>query len=339
MDKIAIIGMGLVGTSLGLAIKRSGIKDIQIVGTDIERGHASSAQKMGAIDQVRRSLASATEDAKIVIIATPVMAMKDVMEIIAPRLREGCLVTDTGSSKGVVMEWAEQYLPPSVSFVGGHPMVGKGSTGPNAADGSLFQNRPYCVIPGRRARQDAVRLLTDMIRSIGARPYFIDLAEHDSFVSAVSHLPILLSVALVSCTSKSPSWADIAQIASTQYEDLTLLASGDPITSRDILFSNNQSIVPWIDAFIQELYEMRRILVSDEDGKLEALEKVFSQAVEARSRWLAGVVTPDAEAAANRQRIPSSTERMGDLFLGDSEARRRIFGWGNRRDRDSRDRK
>ncbi len=339
MDKIAIIGTGLIGASLGLAIKRAGIKDVHIVGSDINRGHASKAQKMGAVDQVEGSLVSAAKDAEIVIIATPVMAIKDAMEIIAPHLKEGCLVTDTGSSKGTVMEWAEQYLPRNVNFIGGNPIVGKEGGGPDAAVNSLFQDRPYCIIPAKRASQDSVKLMTDMLRSIGSKPFYMDAGEHDSFVSAVSHLPFLLSVALVSCASKSPSWDDIAKVASEPYKNLTSLASGDPATYRDIFLGKDQSIVYWIDTFISELYEIRKIIVSDKDGKREALEKTFSQAFVARTKWLAGLVTSASQAAANRERIPSATEGFMEMFTGDAEARRRLFGWGSRRDRDSKDKR
>ena len=341
MDKVAIIGTGLIGTSLGLAMKRTSRKNVQIVGTDMERRHANKAHHMGAVDRVVGNLAGAAEDAQVVIIATPVKAMKDVMEIISPRLMEGCVVTDTGASKGIVLEWAEQYLPQSVSFVGGHPMVSKEASGPGAANGSLFQDIPYCIIPGRRARQDAVRLLTEMIGSIGGKPFFMDVSEHDSFVSGVCHLPVLLSVALLGCTSKSSSWHDIAKIASAQYREVTSLASGNAVTSADICFGDNQDIVYWIDAFIHELYEIRRILEDDADGKGEALEKVFDQAVEARERWLAGLVRPPTQATDNTQRIPSTMDTMGTLLMGDSQARRRVFGRGDRRegDRDPRKRK
>jgi prephenate dehydrogenase len=332
--KIGIVGTGLIGASLGLAIKKSGGKDIEIVGTDMERSHSSKAQSMGAIDRVERKLVSATEDAEMVIIATPVSVMKDVMEIIAPSLMEGCLVTDTGASKGEVLEWAEQYLPRNVNFVGGHPLVGKGGSGPELADASLFDGRPYCVIPSSGARQDAVKLLTDMIRSIGGRPYFMDVMEHDSFVCAVSHLPVLVSAALVGCTAKSPSWADIAQLASTQYGDVTSLASGDPTSHRDIFLRNNEGTVHWIDAFIRELYDIRRILIGDEEAKKEALDKVFTEAAQARNRWIAGAVRPPSPDDDTRDRIPSATENMTSMFIGSSDARRRFFGWGGKGDRD-----
>ena len=337
MHRITIIGTGLIGTSLGLAIKRSSAKDIEIVGTDIERGNAGTAQRMGAIDRVSGRLGRAAEDARLVIIATPVMAMKDILEIIAPSLSEGCVVTDTGGCKRVVMGWAEQYLPPTVSFVGGNPMAGKESSGPEGADGSLFEGRPYCIIPSRGAQRDAVKLLAIMAQDIGARPYFLDAAEHDSFVAAVSHLPLLLSVALVGCTAKSPSWSDIAQVASNQYRDLTKLASGDPVVHRDLLVNEGEEVVHWIDACINELYGIRKVLIGDADGKPKVLEKVFSQAIEARNRWLAGVVGPGTGSALAEADIPSTTESMVEFFAGRSEARRRLLGWGGGRDRESKD--
>ena len=331
MEKIAILGTGLIGTSLGLAIKRSGARNAEIVGTDIDRGHASKALSMGAIDQVEGHLANAVEDAQIVIIATPVAVMKDVMQIISHRLMEGCLITDTGNCKGVVMEWAEQYLPRTVNFVGGDPMVHKEGAGPAAADGSIFQGRPYCLIPGREAHGNAMGVLTDIVSAIGARPYFIDIAEHDSFASAVSHLPLLVSLALVGCTSKSPSWSDIAQMASSRFGEVTRPTSTDSVSHKEILFGDTQSVVHWIDAYIRELYEIRQILVGDDEGKMEALETVFSQAIEARARWLTDSVRPGSHDALPNVTMPSVSE----MFVGGAAARRLSELTGGRRDKDA----
>ena len=338
MAKLTIIGMGTIGTSLGLAIKRTSIK-LEIVGTDKERRNASKAESLGAVDRATGNLASAVEGAHVVIMSTPVSEMRDVLEVIGPRLIEGCLVTDTGDCKHAVMEWADRYLPRGVSFVGGNPMVSKPSSGPKAADGSIFKNRPYCVIPANGAQQHAVRQLTDMITSIGATPYFIDVVEHDSFVSAVRHLPILLSAALMGCTSKSPSWKDIAQMASTQYGELTRSASDDPGTNIGVFVGNSESTIHWIDAFIGELHHIREILAGAEESKMQDLEKFFNQTFEARNRWVTGAVESLSEAAASSERLPNAGEHMTDFFLGGSETRRRLFGLGGRRDRDDKPRK
>ena len=331
MPKITIIGMGLIGTSLGLALKKCVPKGTEIVGTDIERGNSTIALRMSAVDRVSRNLRGAAEDAQVVFVATPVIAMKDVLQAISPSLMDGALVTDTGASKGMVMEWADEYLPRGVDFIGGHPIVRVQGSGPSAADGSLFQGQPYCILPGRRARKDSVNWLTNLLQEIGAKPYFIDVEEHDSFVAAANHLPLLLSVALVGCTSKSPSWSDISQVASGAYRDLSHPCAGDPANYSDLALYDKQNIVQWIDAFIRELYEIRTILSSEEDGRQEALDKVLTQAFEARNRWHVGLASTPQRVSDRAVELPTSKETMQQLFMGDSETRRRILGWGDKR--------
>jgi prephenate dehydrogenase len=328
MAKITIIGTGLIGTSLGLALKQSQLKDIELVGTDAEHSARSGAQKKGAFDRVENRLISAIQGADIVILATPVMAMKGLMELMGPELPEGCLVTDVGSSKKVVLDWAEQYLPRTINFVGGHPMAGKETPGPESAEAHLFRDKVYCVIPGPHAQRESVSELITLIEAIGARPLFISVDEHDSFVAAVSHLPFLLSVALVGCTSRSPNWDDIAQLAATGYRDISRLASGDPVMHRDICLSNSRPIVAWIDAFIRELYQMRQILDEGKDVDGEAIKGVFDQANDARARWLAGQVNPQARQYSPHNELPTVAESMGELFVGRRmmQARKRLLG-------------
>ena len=335
MAKMAIIGTGLMGTSLALALKKSNIRDLEVVGTDSDGRARSGAQKSGAFHHVEGRLASAVRDANLIILATPVMAMKELMEVIGPELREGCLVTDMGSSKKVVLEWAEQYLPRHVDFVGGHPMAGKETSGPENADGSLFDNKVYCIIPSPRAQKDAVSEVSALALAIGARPFFIGVEEHDSFVAASSHLPFLLSVALVGCTSKSVNWEDIAQLAATGYEDISRLASGDPIMHRDICVSNPEPIVAWIDAYIRELYQVRQMLTDENGPDVDAVQGVFEQAAEARARWLAGAVTPMSSQLMPQADIPSFTEGVGTMFMGTGgmNAARRMMRGGNDSDR------
>jgi prephenate dehydrogenase len=150
-------------------------------------------------------------------------------------------------------------------------------------------------------------------------------------VAAASHLPFLLSVALVGCTSKSVNWGDIAQLASSGYHDVTRLASGDPIMHRDICLSNPKPIVAWIDAFIRELYEVRKML-DGQDGQRdgpqgEAIQQMFEQASEARARWLAGGVTQGARGSHPDSEMPTFSENMGQLFVGKKvmDAQKRFF--------------
>ena len=325
MAKITIIGTGLIGASLGLALRQSNLQNLELVGTDAEHSARSGAQKKGAFHRVENRLQPAIEGADVVVLATPVMAMKGLMEVIGPELQQGCLVTDVGSSKKVVLDWAEACLPPTVSFVGGHPLAGKEASGPDAAEAGLFRDKVYCVIPSRHARQDAVAQLVTLVEAIGARPIFISVDEHDSFVAAVSHLPFLVSVALVGCTSKSANWNDISQVAASGYRDISRLASGDPVMHRDICLSNPQPIVAWIDAFIRELYGIRQLLEPETGADGEAIKQVFEQAFDARARWLSGRTNPQASQRGPSKEIPNFAEGMGEMFLG-----RRVMDAGKR---------
>ena len=317
MAKIAIIGTGLIGTSLALALRQSALKDLVVVGTDSDRQARSGAEKSKAFHKVEDRLFKAIDGADIVVLATPVMAMEEVMELIGPELPEDCVVTDVGSSKKVVLDWAEEHLPKTVDFVGGHPMAGKEEAGPEAAEPDLFQKKTYCVVPSPGASQQSVAEITTLIEAIGATPYFIGVEEHDSFVAAASHLPFLLSTALVGCTSKSANWEDIAQLASTGYRDITRLASGDAVMHRDICLSNREPIISWIDAFIKELYEFRKVLEADPQPDAEAVKGVFDQVADARASWLAGQATAKARMASReREAMPSFSESMGEMFMG-----------------------
>lgn len=327
MAKIAIIGTGLIGTSLALALKEARIKNLELVGTDFDNSARAGAVKKKAFDRVENRLAPTVRDADIVIVATPVMAMRDLLSTIGPELQDDCVVTDVGSSKKVVLEWAEEHLPRNVQFVGGHPMAGKETSGPATADGSLFKGKAYCIVPSVRADQKAVSEVANLAEAIGARPFFIGVDEHDSFVAAASHLPFMMSVALMSTVSKSVNWEDIAQLASSGFSDLSRLASGDPVMHRDICVSNPQPIVAWIDAFIRELYEVRTMLDDSEGPRGDELHQFFEDASNARARWLAGLVTPLARQQSSATEIPSFSENMGQIFMGQKvmDAQKRFF--------------
>ena len=316
MNRIAIIGTGLIGSSMGMALKKAQVS-AEIVGTDRDRGTANRAQKIRALDSTETNPLRAVRGASLVILSTPVGAMEEIMKLIGPELDEGCVVTDTGSTKSEVLRWAEQHLPSTVNFVGGHPMAGKELSGPDAAQADLFQDTTYCVVPGRRADQEAVSTVVKMAETMGAKPYFIDSAEHDSFVGAVSHLPMVLSTVLMRLTSSSPSWPEISRLASTGFRDVSRLASGDPVMSRDICLTNQEGIVHWIDQFIKEMYAFRGLV---QEGGERTLGKVFDDAWEARDRWLQNKV---AAPAANRQvDLPSTAETMSGMLLGDRAAGR-----------------
>ena len=324
MTTIAIVGTGLMGTSLALAIKSSNLK-VDIVGTDYDSAARSGAQKSGAFKKVESRLSNAIRGADVVVFATPIQAMREMMESAANDFEEGCVVTDVGSSKKVVLQWAEEVLPKHVSFVGGHPMAGKELSGPKNADGTMFKGKAYCIVPSVNAERAAVSSVTTIAEAIGAKPFFIGVDEHDSFVAAVSHLPFMMSVALMGTASKSANWDDIAQLASSGFSDLSRLASGDPVMHRDICVTNPEPIVAWMDSYIRELYELRNMLAKEGGPDPDAVHEVFEEAMNARARWKAGILTKIDRVTSD---IPSFAESMGEVFMGrrGMEAQKKFFG-------------
>jgi prephenate dehydrogenase len=316
VDKITIIGMGLIGSSLGMALKRAKVS-AEIVGSDADRGVANRAQRAGASDSTEANPLSAIRGARLVILATPIGAIGELLKLFGPELEEGCVVTDTGSTKAEVLRWAEQYLPNTVNFVGGHPMAGKEASGPEAAQADLFEGATYCIVPGKHADEQAVGTVVKMVETVGAKPYFIDPVEHDSYVAAVSHLPLVLSTVLMKLTSSSPSWPEISRLASTGFRDISRLASGDPEMSRDICLTNQEGITYWIDQFIKELNAFRGLV---QEGGERPLGRAFDAAWEARDRWLQNKIT--APSSNPQVQIPTTAEKMGGLFLGDRAAGR-----------------
>ena len=260
----------------------------------------------------------------MVVFATPLQAMREMMESAANDFEEGCVVTDVGSSKKVVLQWAEEVLPKHVSFVGGHPMAGKELSGPQNADGTMFKGKAYCIVPSVNAERAAVSSVTTIAEAIGAKPFFIGVDEHDSFVAAASHLPFMMSVALMGTASKSANWDDIAQLASSGFSDLSRLASGDPVMHRDICVTNPEPIVAWMDSYIRELYELRNMLAKEGGPDPDAVHEVFEEAMNARARWKAGILTKIDRVTSD---IPSFAESMGEVFIGrrGMEAQKKIL--------------
>lgn len=280
--RVAIIGLGLIGGSIGLDLKQVGEPGWEIVGWVRRPEAASMALSLGVIDRAGMNLSEVVKEVDLVIIATPVLTIKGILSQIANHLSPGCIVTDTASTKLEVMKWAEELLPPTVNFVGGHPMAGKETYGIQAAEAKLFQGRVYCLTPAKKASPEVADKVADIVKKLGAVPLFIDAEEHDNLVAGISHLPMLLSAALVSATTKDSSWDRMSKLAASGYRDLTRLASGNPQVNAHICLSNQKAILHWIDEFSKELGRYRRLV----DVGDNHLEEALVEANRARQQWL-----------------------------------------------------
>src|SRR5437667_9134491 len=215
--RITIVGTGLIGGSLGMALKAARLAGLEIVGHDGDRGNANQAAKSGAIDRAEHNLQRAVTGAGMVIIAVPVLSVREVMQQMAPDLAEGTVVTDTTSTKAHVMRWAKEALPEYVNFVGGHPMAGKETAGIASAEASLFRGKAYCICPAVDASDTAVKTVLGLVRLAGSEPLFVDPEEHDIYASAVSHLSPMKSTGLFSMLRISHAWNDMEIIASSRF--------------------------------------------------------------------------------------------------------------------------
>lgn len=282
MVRITIVGLGLIGGSLGLALKQSGWRAADIIGYTRSRRSASAALKLGAVDKISAELQESVKDSDIIIVAVPILAVLDIFVKIAPVLKDGAIVTDTGSTKLQVMQWAGEFLPSNVNFIGGHPMAGKETSSIEAADAGLFRGCLYCLTPQNRTAREPIDIIKDMVIAIGAIPFDIDPAEHDNLVAGISHLPMLLSVALVLATTGHPDWSKMSKLAASGYRDMTRLASGSPDMHADICLTNKHNIASWLDTIIAKLQELRAT-VSEGDTRIRVM---LTLAREARQKWL-----------------------------------------------------
>jgi prephenate dehydrogenase len=287
--RITIVGLGLIGGSIGLALRQTG-NDYEVVGHDREHAVASKARKLGVVSKAEWNLISACEEADLIVIATPVMAIKETLTAIASYLKPGCLITDTASIKGPVMAWAKEILPDTVNFVGGDPIIsreastgGSPPTGIEGARADLFHGGLYCLTPSPEAAPQAVQLATDLVQLLGARPFFLDAAEHDGLVAGVDHLPFVLSAALLETTTQNPAWREMRKLAGDAFQSATHFSSSDAATYRDACLTNGENIVRWIDACLARLEELREVIAAQETEKLE---RTFEEAVSVRDRWL-----------------------------------------------------
>jgi len=291
--KIAIIGLGRIGSSMGLALRQAQ-PDFEIVGHDKDGAVSRKAQKLGAVDNWEGNLISAIEEADLGIIATPTTAVREILEATGPYLKPDCVVTDTTSVKGQVLEWADELLPDTAHFVGGHPIVSRSDTDTDDPTPDLFVGSTYCLVPSGKAHPAAIELVTSMVRTLGAEPFFLDVTEHDGQVAGVEHLPLMLATALLMTTMQAPSWRDLQRLSGSTFRRATQFPSADPAINRSISLANGENISRWIDPYIDSLRELQQKLAAADD---ETWEELFTELMDSRARWLAGKGTPEEEAA------------------------------------------
>ncbi len=333
MQQITIVGLGFVGGSLGMALRAAYNGKVEVIGYDANQKVHNAAKKLGSADRTEWNLDDAVRGSDLVIVAVPASSVQDVFEAVAPHLKPGVVVTDTTATKRMVQIWADELLPPEVSFVGGNPIVGMGLSGSASASPAIFQGAKYCIVAAPRAPQEAVASVVSLAEAIGAKPMFIDKDEHDSFIAAMNGLPTLVSAALMLTAAKSPSWREISQFSKGQFNEVTKLASADPSVTRGLFDTNSDMMVHWVDEMIAQLTQLKMLAADPTNSEASGpLLNALVAAWEARARMEAGV----NQSETLRDTLPTASEGMMTMFMGSMGAK--LFRADKKRDPNTYDR-
>jgi prephenate dehydrogenase len=280
--KITIVGVGLLGGSIGLAARKFGVAG-EIAGYVRRKETIAGCEKFGATDYATMDLSAAVSNADLVILCTPLAQMRPLAEQFLPALKRGAIVTDVGSVKaGVVRELESLIAKNGAHFVGSHPMAGGEKMGVAAARPDLFENAICVVTPAKKSNGGAVRKLERFWKSLGARVLKLPPEQHDLFVGRTSHLPHVVAATLANLVLGPTQPKGQSKLCATGFRDTTRIASGSPEMWRDIVLSNRKHVARSISAFISELQKFEHGLRSS-DAK--AIEKFFETAKKRRDDW------------------------------------------------------
>ncbi|PXF31320.1 hypothetical protein WH50_10345 [Pokkaliibacter plantistimulans] len=287
-DRILIVGLGLIGGSLALALRKAGFAR-ELIGFDLKGENCELALALDAVDRVETDLGLAVAEADIVVLSVPVKAMEGVLARIAPYLRTNTLLTDVGSTKGNVVAASRRIFNPMLSgWVPGHPIAGAENSGMAAARQELFARHKIILTPLPESSAAAVDIISSMWRATGAEVLTMDVNHHDEVLAATSHLPHLLAFSLVDTLAQDHENRDIFRYAAGGFRDFTRIAASDPTMWHDVFLANRDAVLEVLDRFTDGLSQLRTAV---DQGDGVTMLGVFTRAKAARehfSRILAG---------------------------------------------------
>lgn len=268
MATIAVVGLGLMGSSFAMALKKAR-PETTVVGADSDPSVVRKAVERRIVEVAHSDL-SMVDIADAVVVAVPIRAMREVFERLAGK-SSNKVVTDMASTKTQVLDWASAA---GLDLVGGHPMCGKEAEGIDAADPEMFRGAPWIVT----RREPTV---VGLVEAVGSHPVVMDAVDHDRLVAGVSHAAFLLSVGYVLALSRRSDWPQASLVAGTGFRDVSRLAGGDPELYAGIVRTNRENLVTMLDAVSTELSRLRRHLEADDPRLVE----LFEEARRVRERW------------------------------------------------------
>jgi len=268
IDKLTIIGVGLIGSSLSLALKQAGAVG-QVTGFGRNQQNLARGVELGVLDNFADSIEASVSDADVIVVAVPLGAMRQVFTALKPAIKQGAIITDVGSAKGSVVTAARAELGALFPrFVPGHPIAGTEKSGVEAGFASLYQKRRVIMTPLPQTDQDAISVIDEMWRHCGSIIEYLSVEHHDKVLAATSHLPHMLAYALVHQLSNLNDHEEIFRYASGGFRDFTRIASSDPVMWRDVCISNGDALVNLIEQYQQELDRVKAAINAEDADEL-----------------------------------------------------------------------
>jgi len=268
-DKIALIGIGLIGGSIALAARRGGLAK-QIVAATRSDATAARANELKLVDHCGTDLAAACKDADLVVVCTPVGACGPAAKAIAPSLKKGCIVSDVGSVKQAVIADMKPHIPAGVHFVPAHPVAGTEYSGPEAAILDLFQGRGCILTPLPGVDTAAADKLEAFWKALGSDVNLLAPAHHDRILAITSHLPHLIAYTIVGTADDLGGHlnSEVLKYAAGGFRDFTRIAASDPTMWRDVFLNNKEAVLEVLQRFQEDLFYLQRAIRWDEGDKL-----------------------------------------------------------------------
>jgi prephenate dehydrogenase len=278
---VSIVGVGLIGASLGLALKGAGVVS-EVIGVGRSSANLDQAKKMGAIDRVA-DLAEAVQSSQWIVLCVPVAQMRAIFTQLEPHLGSNTLITDAGSTKSDVILAAKEVLGKKVcQFVPAHPIAGGAQHGAAAARADLFQGKQTIICQLQENSAADVALVEEFWKVLGSNIKRISAVQHDAIYAAVSHLPHILSYALMASVLNSEDAEQKLGHAGAGFRDFTRIAASSPEMWRDICIANKQAILKELDQYLSVTGRLREMIAKEDAA---GLEKVFQKASQARQKW------------------------------------------------------
>lgn len=326
VDRVAVIGIDSLSASIALGL-RAQDASLKIIGYDESSVVADLAHARDVFDQVESEPGQACQDADLVIISVPLSSVQETFASIASQLQPGCVVTDTLRLKAPIVRWAEESLPETVSFIGGHPILNPALIDMGAledlddARADLLKEALYCFIIPPGASQQAIETCSELSRTLEAHPFFIDAAEHDGLQAGVEGLLDVLTVALLRASLDAPGWHEMRKFADRTFATATQAIDAAAERQADT-FLNRENIIHRLDLLVEELMRLRNLLARGDD---QALAQAFADAAEGRERWIKdrqrGMWVKDG--TINTRDVAGVGEQIGQMLFGGLAARLR----------------